>query len=178
MAPVIAIGSSFLVAGSASATVNKAKSVKPTITVCKSVAGTFHFTVNGKALVQHAQCVAVTAKAGVNHVTEMSATASYRNLASISVSPSAARVSSSLRTATATVKLAAHGAATVRFVNAKVVTQVVSRSTSSAPRASTGWIEICKYPYLPQNPGGGLTNLIPGGTDWPFAYTDGSPSAP
>ena len=178
MAPVIAIGSSFLVAGSASATVNKAKSVKPTITVCKSVAGTFRFTVNGKALALHAQCAAVTAKAGVNHVTEISAPASYRNLASISVSPNAARVNSSLRTATVTVKLAAHGAATVRFVNAKVVTQVVTRSTSSAPRAATGWIEICKYPYQPQTGGGGLTNLIPGGTDWPFTYTGGSVSVP
>ncbi len=133
VAPVVAIGSSFLVAGSASATAQKTKTIKPTITVCKSVAGTFRFTVNGKALALHAQCAAVTAKAGVNHVTEISAPASYRNLASISVSPNAARVSSSLRTATVTVKLAAHGAATVRFVNAKVVTQVVTRSTGSAP---------------------------------------------
>ena len=148
MAPVIAIGSSFLVAGSASATVNKTKSVKPTITVCKSVAGTFRFTVNGKALALHAQCAAVTAKAGVNHVTEISAPASYRNLASISVSPKAARVSSSLRTATVTVKLAAHGAATVRFVNAKVVTQVVTRSRPAAALGqATGTIEICKYGY-------------------------------
>ncbi len=171
MAPVIAIGSSFLVAGSASATVNKAKSVKPTITVCKSVAGTFRFTVNGKALALHAQCAAVTAKAGVNHVTEISAPASYRNLASISVSPNAARVNSSLRTATVTVKLAAHGAATVRFVNAKVVTQVVTRSTGSAPRAATGSIEICKYAVS--------NDWVPGaGTSWPFTYTGGSASVP
>ena len=113
MAPVVVIGSSFLVAGSASATTKKAT---PTITVCKSVAGAFRFSVNGKALALHAQCAAVAAKAGVNHVTETAAPASYRNLASISVSPKAARVSSSLRTATVTVKLAAHGAATVRFV--------------------------------------------------------------
>ena len=170
MAPVIAIGSSFLVAGSAGATVNKAKSVKPTITVCKSIAGTFRFTVNGKALALHAQCAAVTAKAGVNHVTETSAPASYRNLASISVSPKAARVSSSLRTATVTVKLAAHGAATVRFVNAKVVTQVVTRSAGSAPRAATGTIEICKFAYGFYVPGSG--------TSWPFTYTGGSTSVP
>ncbi len=170
MAPVIAIGSSFLVAGSASATVNKAKSVKPTITVCKSVAGTFRFTVNGKALALHAQCAAVTAKAGVNHVTEISAPASYRNLASISVSPNAARVNSSLRTATVTVKLAAHGAATVRFVNAKVVTQVVTRSAGSSPRQATGSIEICKYGYDKWVPGNG--------TSWPFTYTGGSVSVP
>jgi len=167
MAPVIVIGSSFLVAGSASATAKKAT---PTITVCKSVAGTFHFTVNVKALALHAQCAAVAAKAGVNHVTEISAPASYRNLASISVSPKAARVSSSLRTATVTVKLAAHGAATVRFVNAKVVTQVVTRSTGSAPRAATGTIEICKF---------GLDSWVPGnGTSWPFTYTGGSVEVP
>jgi hypothetical protein len=167
MAPIVAIGSSFLVAGSASATT---KSVKPTITVCKSVAGTFRFTVNGKALVLHSQCAAVTAKAGVNHVIEISAPASYRNLASISVSPNAARVSSSLRTATATVKLAAHGAATVRFVNAKVVTQVITRSAGSAPRQATGSIEICKF---------GSDLWVPGnGTSWPFTYTGGSASVP
>ncbi len=167
VAPVVAIGSSFLVAGSASATAQKTKSIKPTITVCKSVAGAFRFTVNGKALALHAQCAAVTAKAGVNHVTEISAPASYRNLASISVSPSAARVSSSLRTATVTVKLAAHGAATVRFVNAKVVTQVVTRSSGS-PRQATGSIEICKYGY---------DHWVPGnGTSWPFTYTGGSVS--
>ncbi len=96
MAPVIAIGSSFLVAGSANATVNKTKSVKPTITVCKSVAGTFRFTVNGKSLTLKAQCAAVTAKAGVNHVVEMSAPASYRNLTGITISPKATRVSARL----------------------------------------------------------------------------------
>jgi hypothetical protein len=68
MAPVVAIGGSFLVAGSAGATARKAtppiRKAIPTITLCKSVAGTFHFTVNGKALVLHAQCAAVTAKAG------------------------------------------------------------------------------------------------------------------
>jgi hypothetical protein len=141
MAPVIAIGSSFVVAGNAGAS---AKNVKPTITVCKSVAGSFQFSVNGKSMSLSKQCTAVTAKAGVNHVTETSAPASYRNITSISVSPNAARVSTSVKTATATVKLAAHGAATVRFVNAEIVTQVINRTTG-AKVAGTGYIEVCKY---------------------------------
>jgi hypothetical protein len=141
MAPVLAIGSSFVVAGSAGAS---AKNLKPTITICKSVAGSFHFSVNGKSMSLNKECTAVTVKAGVNHVSETWAPASYRNIVSISVSPSAARVSTSVKTATATVKLSAHGAATVRFVNAKIVTQVISRTTGRAT-AGTGYIEVCKY---------------------------------
>jgi hypothetical protein len=144
MAPVIALGSSFLVAGSANATVKAAKNVKPTITVCKSVAGSLHFSINGKLMSLNKECSAVTAKAGVNHVIETWAPASYRNIASISVSPNSARVSTSVRTATATVRLSAHGAATVRFVNAKIVTQVISRTTGRAT-TGTGYIEVCKY---------------------------------
>ena len=144
MAPVIALGSSFLVAGSASATVNTAKNVKPTITVCKSIAGSLHFSINGKLMSLNKECAAVTAKAGVNHVVETWAPASYRNIASISVSPNAARVSTSVKTATATIRLSAHGAATVRFVNAAIVTQVINRSTG-ARAAGTGYIEVCKY---------------------------------
>jgi len=143
MAPIIAIGSSFLVAGNAGATVKAAKNVKPTLTVCKSVSGSFKFSVNGRAFTLHAQCAAITAKAGVNHVTETWAPATYRNIASITVSPSKARVSTSLRTATASVKLAAHGVATVRFVNGKVVTQVVTKTGSR--QTGDGYIEVCKW---------------------------------
>jgi hypothetical protein len=202
MAPVIAIGSSFLVAGSASATVNKTKSVKPTITVCKSVAGTFRFTVNGKSLTLKAQCAAVTAKAGVNHVIEMSAPASYRNLTGITISPKATRVGSSLRNASATVKLSAHGAATVRFVNAKVVTQVITRSSSGSggssgsngtkggsvgnttSHAGQGLIEICKSREDSWVPGTGslwpftITGAINPGTVWaPYGDECTSPQA-
>jgi hypothetical protein len=136
----MAVGSSFLVAGSANATV---KTIKPTITVCKSIAGSFHFSINGKSFSLSSQCAAVTAKAGVNEVVETWAPASYRSLAAISVSPNTARVSASLKTATAFVKLAAHGAATVRFTNAKVVTQVVTKTGSL--QTATGYIEVCKY---------------------------------
>ena len=143
MAPVIAIGSSFLVAGSANATVKTAKNVKPTITVCDSVHASFHFTVNGKLFSLGKECAAVTARAGVNHVVEVWAPASYRNVESVTVSPSAARVSASAETASATVRLSAHGAATVRFVNAKVVTEVINRTTGKATDG-TGQIEVCK----------------------------------
>ncbi len=147
LAPVLAIGSSFLVASSASATTPK--SVSPTITICKSVSGSFHFTLNGKLLSLSKSCTAVAAKVGVNKVTETSAPASYRNLAAISVSPNSDRVSASLKSATAVVKLAAKAAATVRFTNAKVVTQVTSQQGTL--QAADGYIEICKYaadPYV------------------------------
>ena len=136
MAPVIAIGSSFLVAGSASATVKTAKSVAPTLTVCKNVAGTFKFSVNGKALKLTAQCAAVKVAAGVTHVTEISAPASYKNLKSITVNPSKSLVSKSLKTATAALRLAANGAATVRFANIK---------TDPQQAGGTGLIEVCKW---------------------------------
>jgi hypothetical protein len=136
MAPVIAIGSSFLVAGSASATVKTAKSVAPTLTVCKNVAGTFKFSVNGKALKLTAQCAAVKVAAGVTHVTETSAPASYKNLKSITVSPSKSLVSKSLKTATAALRLAANGAATIRFANIK---------TDPQQAGGTGLIEVCKW---------------------------------
>jgi hypothetical protein len=55
-------------------------------------------------------------------------------------------------------------------VNAKVVTQVVTRTAGSAPRQATGTIEICKFAYGYYVPGNG--------TSWPFTYTGGSTSVP
>jgi hypothetical protein len=152
MAPVIAIGSSFLVAGSASATVKTAKSAAPTLTVCKNVAGTFKFSVNGKALKLTAQCAAVKVGAGVTHVTETLTPASYKNLKSITVSPSKSLVSKSLKTATVALRLAANGAATVRFANIKTDPQ----------QAGTGLIEVCKW---------GSDNYVEG--SFPFTITAG-----
>jgi hypothetical protein len=130
MAPVIAIGSTALVAGSAGTAGAAAKKASPTITICAAVPGAFRFAVNGVPVSFKAQCGVVKAKIGVNHVTEIAAPALYRTLASISVSPAAARVSSSLRTATANLKLAANQAATVRFVNSKLVVQVPTLPTT------------------------------------------------
>jgi hypothetical protein len=116
--------------------VKTAKSVAPTLTVCKNVAGTFKFSVNGKALKLTAQCAAVKVAAGVTHVTETSAPASYKNLKSITVSPSKSLVSKSLKTATAALRLAANGAATIRFANIK---------TDPQQAGGTGLIEVCKW---------------------------------
>ena len=130
MAPVIAIGSTALVAGSAGTAGAAAKKASPTITICAAVPGAFRFSVNGVPVSFKAQCGVVKAKIGVNHVTEIAAPALYRTLASISVSPATARVSASLRTATANLKLAANQAATVRFVNSKLVVQVPTLPTT------------------------------------------------
>lgn len=131
VAPLVVIGSSFLVAGSAGAAV-KSRAVHPTIRLCGSVAG-IHFSVNGKAMVLKSACATVTAKSGINHVVETSAPAAYRDITSISVSPSKARVTTSTRTATAVVRLATKGSVTVKFVNAKITHQ-----------AGDGYIEVCK----------------------------------
>ena len=141
-----------------------AAKTSPTITVCKSVAGSFRFSVNNRTFAMSGKCVTVKVASGVNHVSEIWAPASYR-LSSISVSPAAARVSSSLKAATATVKLAASGAATVRFVSSKVIVQVPTQPTTPPPTdpptgnppvvnpqpvtlpAGNGYIEVCKSAY-------------------------------
>ena len=96
MAPVIAIGSTALVAGSAGTAGAAAKKASPTITIWAAVPGAFRFAVNGVPVSFKAQCGVVKAKIGVNHVTEIAAPALYRTLASISVSPATARVRASL----------------------------------------------------------------------------------
>ena len=50
MAPVMAIGSSFLVAGSANATVKTAKKSSQQSQFVSPIAGSFHFSINGKLL--------------------------------------------------------------------------------------------------------------------------------
>ncbi len=144
LAPVLAIGSSFLVAGSANASVKPAKIVNPVITICKSITGSFHFTVNGKLMSLSKECTTVTGKVGVNTVTETWAPASYRSLAAISVTPNSDRVSASLKTASAVLKLASHGVAKVSFTNTKVVTKIVSQTSEGTEQSTTGYIEVCK----------------------------------
>ncbi len=154
MAPIIAIGSSALLAGSAGATAGR--TAKPTLKVCASVSGT-RFLVNGKRLTLGAKCASVVAKSGVNRVTENWAPAAYRDLKSISVSPTKLRVSTSVKTATAVVRLAAKQTATVKFVNDKLATQ----------QTGTGNIKVCKY--ATSDWGGSLV----AGT-FPFTITAGS----
>ena len=94
MAPVIAIGSSALVAGTAGAAGATAKKVvSPTITICQSVPGAFRFAINANVVSLKASCGSFKAKVGVNLVSEVSAPALYRSLSSISVNPAAAQMS-------------------------------------------------------------------------------------
>jgi hypothetical protein len=174
MAPIVAVGSSVLVAGSPGIAGATTKKANATIKICKSVAGTLRFSVDGRVLSLSSRCGVVTAKSGLNRVSEIWAPASYKTVASISVSPVTASAGASVKTATANVKLAAHGTATVSFVNTKVVVQVASDPSSppvgnpdpSSPPvgnsdppsppvgnpdpstplpAGSGYIEVCKY---------------------------------
>jgi hypothetical protein len=155
MAPVIVAGSSALLVGSAGAATSRTTS--PRLEVCASTWGA-SFLVNGKKLaLGNKSCGSVVAKVGSNKVTETSAPAAFRHVASISVSPTKVRVSTSVGKATAVVKLAAKAAATVKFVNSRVVTQA----------GSDGAIEVCKYATTDW---GG--SLVAG--SFPFTITDGS----
>ncbi|MGA2805490.1 MAG: hypothetical protein ABSF89_14085, partial [Acidimicrobiales bacterium] len=108
MAPIIAIGSSALVAGTAaSAGATAKRAINPTVKICEVAPGAFHFALNGSVVSFKGSCGVFTAKIGVNHVSEVSAPAMYRSVSSISVSPATAKVSSSLKTATVAVRLAA-----------------------------------------------------------------------
>ncbi len=134
MAPVIAIGSSALVAGTAGAAGATAKKVaSPTINICESVPGAFRFAINANVVSLRASCGSFKAKVGVNLVSEVSAPALYRSLSSISVNPAAAQLSASLRTATVKVRLAAGKSVTVRFVNSRLVVEVPSQPVSPPP---------------------------------------------
>ena len=133
MAPVIVVGSSALLIGSAGAATSRTTS--PRLEVCASTWGA-SFLVNGKKLtLGKKSCGSVVAKVGSNRVTETSAPAAFRDIASISVSPTKARVSTSVGKATAVVKLAAKAAATVKFVNNRIAHQA----------GADGAIEVCKY---------------------------------
>ena len=174
MAPIVAIGSSALVAGSAGVAGASAKKANPIIKLCGNTSGAFRYSVNGAPVSLKAQCGTFGAKVGVNHVSEITAPSSYR-LSSISVDPATFRVSSSLRTATANLKLAANAKVTVRFVNAKVIVQVPTQPTTPPPSnppagnpspgspppsgppvvnpqpvtlpTGSGYIEVCKSAY-------------------------------
>jgi hypothetical protein len=135
MAPIIAIGSSALVAGSAGTAGATVKKANPTITIVDAVPGAFRFSVNGSIVSLKNQRGVFTGKVGVNHVSEVSAPAVFRTLSSISVSPPAARVSSSLKAGTVTLKLAAGRAAIVTFVNSKLVVKMTSAPVAPAPVA-------------------------------------------
>jgi hypothetical protein len=170
MAPVIAIGSSALVAGTAALAGATAKKVAlPTITISDAAPGAFGFALNGTPVAFKGTSGKFTAKIGINRVSEVSAPAMWRSLSSIAVSPKAAEVSSSLKTYSVSVRLLAGKSATVRFANEKLEVVVPSPTPItppsnpgpsspppsnppvsnpqpvSPPTGATGAIEICKY---------------------------------
>jgi hypothetical protein len=164
MAPIIAIGSSALVAGSAGTAGATVKKASPTITIVDAVPGAFRFLVNGSVVSLKNQRGVFAGKVGVNHVSEVSAPALFRTLSSISVSPPAARVSSSLKLETVSLKLAAGGAAIVKFANSKLVVKV-----TSAPAAPVTPPPSSPAPSSPApsagNSGGGSSGGSGGVTD-------------
>jgi len=144
MAPIVVIGSSFLVAGSAGAAV-KARTVShPTITVCGNVAGT-KFKVNGHVMIVKG-CGTAAAKAGVNHVSEVWAAPAWRDIAAITVSPTKARLTTSTRMATASVRLAAKGSARVSFRNAHIAAQTGSGMIDVCKWATDNWV-VGSFPF-------------------------------
>jgi len=134
MAPIIAIGSSALVAGTAaSAGATAKKAISPSIKICEPVPGAFRFVLNGSVVSLNGKCEVFKAKIGVNHVTEISAPALYRSLSSISVTPAQVRVNSSLKTESITLRLAAGKSATVMFANSKLVVVVSGPAPVNPP---------------------------------------------
>jgi hypothetical protein len=149
MAPIIAIGSSALVAGSAGTAGATVKKANPTITIVDAVPGAFRFSVNGSIVSLKNQRGVFAGKVGVNLVSEVSAPALFRTLSSISVSPPAARVSSSLKAGTVTLKLAAGRAAIVRFVNSKLVVTVTSAPVTPVAPAPVAPAPAAPAPAAP-----------------------------
>ncbi len=162
MAPIIAIGSTALVAGTAaSAGATAKKAVSPSIKICEAAPGAFRFALNGSLVSLNGKCEVFTAKIGVNHVTEVLAPAWYRSLSSISVAPAQVRVNSSLKTESATLRLAAGKSATVTFANSKLVV-VVSGPAPVTPPSNPG-------PTAGGSPGGGSPG---GGSPGPVGNPD------
>ena len=168
MAPIIAIGSTALVAGTAaSAGATAKKAASPSIKICEAAPGAFRFVLNGSVVSLNGKCEVFTAKIGVNHVTEVSAPALYRSLSSISVTPAQVRVNSSLKTESIAVRLAAGRSATVTFANSKLVV-VVSGSAPVTPPPSS---PSPSSPSSPSSPG--PSNPGPVGTPDPVATGTG-----
>jgi hypothetical protein len=161
MAPVIAIGSSALVAGTAaSAGATAKKLANPTVKISVSAPGAFRFTLNGIAVSFKGSYGVFKAKIGVNHVTEISAPPLYRSLSAIAVSPASAEVSSSLTRETVAFRLAAGKSATILFKNTKLV--VVVSTPAPVPPINPG-----PSTPPPSGSGGGtppVTNPDPGAT--------------
>lgn len=134
MAPIMVIGSTALVAGTAaSAGATAKKAISPSIKICEAAPGAFRFVLNGSVVSLNGKCEVFAAKIGVNHVTEVSAPALYESLSSISVTPAHVRVNSSLKTESIALRLAAGKSATVTFTNSKLVVVVSDPAPVTPP---------------------------------------------
>ena len=136
MAPIIAIGSTALVAGTAaSAGATPKKLAAPTITIREVAPGAFRFALNGTVVSLKGSSGVFKARIGINRVSEFWAPASYRTLSKISVIPATARLSASLRTESVTVRLAAGKSAIVTFTNSRfaVVEEPVTAPSNPDP---------------------------------------------
>ncbi|MGD0943436.1 MAG: hypothetical protein ABR972_04050 [Acidimicrobiales bacterium] len=173
MAPIIALGSSALVAGTAaSAGATAKKLAAPTITIREVAPGAFRFTLNGSVVSLKGSSGVFKARIGINTVSEFYAPALYRAVSKISVVPPAARLGASLRTASATLKLGAGKSATVTFTNTEVaVTEPVTAPSNPEPAtpppvtpAAGGSAPVTPAPVTPtaggSDPTGTTTGLI------------------
>lgn len=134
VAPIFAIGSSALVAGTAASAGATAKKVAaPTIKICEVAPGAFRFALNGNVLSFKGSCGTFKAKVGANKVSEVSSPALYRTLSSIAVSPASVKVSASLKTEIVTIRLLAGKSATVKFLNSKLVVVVSNPAPANPP---------------------------------------------
>jgi hypothetical protein len=103
------------------------------LTVCKNQAGTFRFSLNGKAMTLGNRCATLGARSGLNKLRETHEPVAYRSLSAIKVAPSNTAVWTSRRSATAVVNLSrTHPSSSVEFTNNKVT------------YIGDGTIEVCK----------------------------------
>jgi hypothetical protein len=164
MAPIIAIGSTALVAGTAaSAGATAKKLAAPTITIREVAPGAFRFALNGTVVSLKGSSGVFKAKIGINRVSEFWAPALYQNLSSISVVPPAARLSASLKDESVTVRLAAGKSAIVTFTNFKLVVQQPVTAPSNPEPATPPVANPAPANPAPGNPAPG--NPTAGGSD-------------
>jgi len=152
------------------ATASSRTAAAPHLMVCSANkgVGSFRFAVNGgKSFALAGGCKTVVGKAGVNKVSETSAPANYRQVRSISVSPSKLVVSSSVKTASVSLRIKT-GSARISFANSKIAT------------GGTGYVELCKYGTLndPFTQGDFAFTVTSGSTATSMTVLTGTCSAP
>ncbi|MGO8870394.1 MAG: hypothetical protein ACLQPH_03165, partial [Acidimicrobiales bacterium] len=114
-----------------------------TLQICKSgnVTGTFLFSINGATPIPvvAGTCSSITVENGQNTVTEEPDTTGATTLSSISVTPQADLVSSSVATRTVVVNIPANATATTTFTNIPVSHLVVCKYASDTAVPAGPW---------------------------------------